>query len=399
MNTRNVILISLFTIALIAGAIIIGCEYISPLPSNTVVNTTYGDTTYVEVSPQWGGFTSPGAIMVGRDLLIYVADYAQNEIVMLDARGVVLKRRHILHPTAIAQDAKLDLLVGGESIAPNGIDTVGTVFRISLVRFDTVYQYGIRVDPFTGDTIPLFRDTSYYYSDDLENAPMRITWQEAAHPARRFRGIGVLPDSEYLVARNGPDNTSFVDPDTRVMLFKYDPVNFVDRFETPLGDLTTRSSDATGITDIRDVTGLMVFPSSRDFVLTQSNLGNAYGALWMTFQSNANFEGWLPKFDPTLITVDFTVNGRFKDAVAATYDPKRRELFVLDAVQDSVIKFNAKGQFKTESFGHYRSASSSFPGLENPQGIAFSSDCTLYISDAGHQVVRRFKLSAQTGCQ
>src|SRR5260221_1476913 len=98
--------------------------------------TPVGDTAYVEIYPPWGGFESPRAIIVGNDQLIYVADYDKNEIVMLDAGGTVLKRDPtIRHPISIVQNSKLDLYVGAETIAPNGIDTIGAIYRIFLVRF------------------------------------------------------------------------------------------------------------------------------------------------------------------------------------------------------------------------------------------------------------------------
>src|SRR5207247_2817362 len=134
-----------------------------------------------------------------------------------------LETRTILHPVSIVQNTKLDLYVGGETIAPNGVDTIGAIFRIFLVRFDTTYIASIDtiINPATGDTTitPVRRDTSYFYDHALDVARTTIVWQEPGRPQRRFPGIGMLPGNDYLVARTGPDNTSFVDPDARVLLF------------------------------------------------------------------------------------------------------------------------------------------------------------------------------------
>jgi len=318
----------------------------------------------------------------------------------LDASGSVLKTRTILHPISIVQNSKLDLYVGGETIAPNGVDTIGAIYRIFLARFDTTYISRIDtiINPSTGDTsiTVVRRDTSYYANHDLDSAHMRIVWQEPGRPQRRFTGIGILPGNGYLVARTGPDNSSFVDPDARVLLF-----NEKDNFITPIGDLITRPSGGTAITDIRDPTSILVFPSSRDFVLTQKSEGMAYGATWMIYLSTPDFQGWIPKYDPSKPEQrgsDFVRPYRFQNAVGIAFDRRRREFFIVDSQLDSVIKFDRNGRFKTESLGKYKTQSNIFRGLKHPGGIAFSNDCTLYIADTGNKVIRRFKLSTQTTC-
>jgi hypothetical protein len=362
--------------------------------------TPVGDTSYVEIFPPWGGFESPRAVMVGNDQLIYVCDYGSNEIVMLDAGGTVLKReRGIMHPTSIAQNTKLDLYVGGERIAPNGTDTIGAVYRIFLVRFDTTYVSRIdTVIGSLGDTVitPIRRDTSIFYDHDLPNAHRRIILQEPGRPQRRYPGIAFLPGNAFLIARTGTDNTSFVDPDTRVLRFDKG-----DTLITPLGDLVTRPSGGTAVTDIRYLTGLLVFPSSSDFVLTQSTDGVVYGAIWMTYTNTIDFQGWLPKYDPANGTqrgTDFIRPYMFQNASAVAYDRKRREIFIVDSKTDSVLKFNQKGQFRPESFGRFLTSSDQLPGLNGPMGVAFSNDCTLYIADTGNKLIRRFRLSIQTSC-
>jgi len=359
-----------------------------------------GDTNYVEILPPFGGFESPRGMTVGNDQLIYVTDYEQNSLIMLDAGGRILKTRSILHPTVVAQNSKLDLYVGGQTIAPNGRDTLGAVYRIYLVRFDTTYVSRIDtvINSSTGDTTitPIVRDTSYFSYHDLENAPMRIVWSEPARPQRRFTGIGMFPTNDFLVTRTGPDNSSFVDPDSRVMYF-----NSSDIFVTPVPDLVTRPSGGTGITDIRNLTSILVFPSSRDFIVTQSSEGVSYGALWMIFYLTRDFQGWLPKFDPANPDqrgVDFIRQGRFVNPSGIAYDKRRREVFIVDAALDSVVKFDRNGAFRTESFGKFKSHSADLPGLSAPGGIAFSNDCTLYIVDTGNRIIRRFRLSTQTQC-
>jgi hypothetical protein len=387
--------VSIFLICLLGG-----CEdriAIAPFVNvRPVANTS--DTSYVEIFPPIGGFESPRAVMVGNDQLIYVCDYGSNEIIMLDAGGRALSRRTILHPISIAQNSKLDLYVGAETIAPNGVDTVGAIFRIFLARFDTTYIAGYDTVIVLGDTVlqPVYRDTSYFANHQLDSARIKIIWEEPGHPQRRFRGITFITGNEYLVARYGPDNSSFVDPDCRVLRFTDG-----DTLITPLGDLLTRPSGGTAITDIRYVTGIMAFPGTRNFLLTQTTDGVVFGVVMMTWTNTPDLQGWLPTYDPANGAqrgTDIIRPYRFQNAVAATYDKKRREIFILDAGLDSVMKFNSRGQQKIESFGRALTGSEGLPAFDGPMGIAYSNDCTVYITDTGHKLLRRFKIASQTQC-
>ena len=406
---RSFCLITITAAALLAG----GCEQrigIDPfIIRNSQAAPRIGDTSYVEVAPWFGlgEFVNPRAILVGNDQLIYVADYDQNEVVMMDAGGRVLERISIPHPISIAQNAKLDLYIGGEATAPTqeGVDTVGAIYRINLVRFDTSYVAWIdtTIGQF-GDTIitPHLRDTSYYYDHNLSTSHRRIVWWEPAHPARRFVGIAIFPTNDYLVARAGPDNSSFTDQDCRILEFTSG-----DAFTTAMSELITLPSGGTGIIDIRFLTSIMVLPNSiegRNFVLTQSSDGVAFGAIMMTWVNNKDQTGWNPTYDPAnpaQRNIDFVQPYRFRNgnAVGTAYDRRRKELFILDSEQDSIVKFNSLGQFRSESFGKTLTGSNGYKPLNHPMGIAFSNDCTLYIVDTGNQAIRRFKLSIQTQSQ
>jgi hypothetical protein len=378
-----------------------GCDHrLDMTPFLEPTTTTPADTSYAEMYPPWSGFTSPYRVMVGRDNLIYVADYGANAVLVLDEGGNILNRRTVLHPNCLAQNSKLDLYIGGETIAPNGVDTIGAIFRIYLARFDTTYiariETTITASQETVYTV-FKRDTSFYYNQNLAAAPMRTVWQEPARPNRRFAGIGIMPGNSYLVARSGVNNTSAVDPDTRVLMFSKG-----DTLITPLPWLQTRAAGGTAITDILGLTNIFVFPSLRDFIITQNGSGIAYGAVWMVYVLNANMDGWQAKYDPANEDqrgIDFIRSYRYKSAVAVAYDSRRREIFVLDSELDSVMKFTSKGAFKAESFGKSLTSQQSLPALNHPMGIAYSSDCILYVADTGNRLIRRFRLSSQTLCQ
>jgi hypothetical protein len=329
---------------------------LASLPQQPV---TLEDTAYVAIMPPLAGFTGPEGLLLGKDQLLYVADTRANRVVMLNRAGGVLSSRPMLAPVSLAQDSRLDLLVGGVIVAANG-DSIGALFRVHLVS------------------------TSADSAHRLDRAAVDTVWRELAHPSRRFPGIAVLSDNTYLAVRTGPDNSSFIDPDARVLVF-----SATDGFITPLPALVTGSG--TGIGNINRPTGITAFPGSRDFVLTQSSEGVAYGALWMVYQSTSDFQGWLPRFDPAKLedrSVDFLRPNRYALAKAVAVDPARRDVFVADAGLDSVFKFNSRGVVRPESFGRIRSEGL----MRRPTGLAFF-DKILYVLDGDQGLILRFRLS------
>ncbi len=317
------------------------------------------DTSYVELYPPFPGYAGAEDLRIGNDQLLYVADTRANRIVMLNRAGQFLSQRSILHPRSIAQDSRLDLLVGGELVASNG-DTLGALFRLHLVS------------------------SSPDSAHRLEVAPMDTVWREIAKPARRFPGVTVFGDNGYLLARTGPDNSSFIDPDGRVLLF-----DGSDHFVTPLPGLVTGAG--SGISNIYHPTAVASFPGVKDFVLTQSSEGVSYAAIWMTYQATSDFVGWLPKYDPANPddrSVAFIRPNRFLQPEAVAIDPVRRDVFVADAALDSVFKFNSRGAFKAESFG----STGTHGAMLRPTGLAFFST-VLYVLDGESGQILRFRLS------
>ena len=342
-----------FFLLLPLSGLLISCEERPPLLTEQEQTTL--DTSYVLLSPSFSGFTSPQDVMIGNDQLLYVADTKANRLVMLNRAGQLLSSRTMIEPISLAQDSRLDLLVGGAIIAANG-DTVGAIFRIHLV------------------------DASHH----LDQAVIDTVWRELAKPQRRFPGITVFGDNAYLAVRTGPDNSSFVDPDARVLDFAAD-----DTFVSPVPAFNSTSGGS--ITNINRPTSIASFPGVKDFVLAQAMEGVAYGAVWMQFEETVNFVGWLLRFDPASLDdrgIDFIKAGRFERPEGVTIDERRRDVFIADAGLDSVFKFNSRGRFKSESFGFVRSGGA----MREPTGLAFF-ETTLYVCDAEIGEVLRFRLS------
>jgi hypothetical protein len=346
----------LSAVALIAVS---GCEKKFDLSTLPQQQDAVLDTAYVQIFPPFSGFSGPEDVMMGNDQLLYVADTKANRVVMMNRAGQQLSQRTMLHPLSLAQDSRLDLLVGGEIVAANG-DTAGAIFRVHLVSASA--------------------DSAHR----LELARVDTLWRELANPRRRFPGITVFGDNFFLAVRTGPDNSSFIDPDARVMLFDNHDV-----FITPVPALTTRSG--SGITDINKPSAIASFPGARDFVLAQSSEGVAYGAVWMRYQATADFEGWLPQFDPARPedrSSDFIRPNRYLLPDAVTIDRARRDVFIADAQLDSVFKFNSRGRLKSESFGFTRSSGT----MKRPTGLTFFEK-VLYVLDGEQGLLLRFRLT------
>ncbi|MDP2207299.1 MAG: hypothetical protein Q8K98_00820 [Bacteroidota bacterium] len=351
-------LTQLFILISLSLILIIGCqEEFDSRTLPTATNLILGDTSYVEIFPAFEGFKNPTAILAGHDQLLYIADTDNNRIIQMNEAGVILGEITILRPIALAQDLRLDLLVSGEIIRETTGDTIGGLFRIHLYEAEHV----------------------------IANARIDTVFKGTAKPKRRYRGIGILRENQYLIARDGPDNTSFIDPDTRVLW-----INKNDTLITPIGDLATR--EGSGIVDILRVTGLVTFPNSNDFILIQSSVDGrmTYGALWMVYHKSYDFEGWLPKFTTPS---EFMRPKRFIEPSAVTIDRSRLDIFIIDQANDSIHKFDRRGLYKAESFGNGKIAASGQGKLmKAPKGAAFMTK-TLYVSDSGNNIIRRFRLS------
>ncbi len=333
-----------------------------PLATNVPSPT---DTTYISKG-EWGGFVWPVSIIYGRDQLFYVADSLGNRIIMLNQAGQVLSTlENVLHPTSVGQDTRLDLIVGAETREPTTGDTIGVVLRIKLVAA----------------------------SHNLAQAEIDTIWKEPARPLRRFVGVGIIPNDEYLIVRDGPDNSSVVDPDARVLRFRYVHENATvrkDSFITALGDL--QSGNGGSIVNINRPTGIATFPGRADFILIQRADGVQYTAIWMVYSKTFDFEGWLPKYDPSQPeqrSVDFVRPNRFVYPRGVAIDRLRSDIFIVDAAQDSVVKFNSRGVFKAESFGKTNARRID---LKNPRGIAIAEK-TLYVCDTENGRIVLYGLS------
>ena len=347
----------ILTVILVLAIGLAGCDRTVPSLSDfdrSIPTDSVGTVKYLELVPPISGFNAPQGLLFGYDQLLYVADTRNNRIVQMDLSGQILSTRTLAMPYAISQDKRLDILASG--LVVSGQDSIGALFRYRLVEAN----------------------------HDISLAPVETLWTEVAHPKRRFTGIAALPDNEFLVARQGPDNSSFVDPDGRLLRFAAN-----NAFITPIVDLVTQTG--TGIRDINQPTGIGLFSNSKSFIILQNSTGMAYGAIWMVYISTSDFVGWQPKFDPAQQeqrSIDFIRPNRFVLPQGVAVDGRRGDIFIADAALDSVFKFDSKGAFKAESFGLSKSGGH----MQHPTAVAFFNK-TLYVLDAATNQILLFKLS------
>ena len=351
--------IKILLISLIAIVCISGCEKkfdFSTLPKDESV--AVNETTYVEISPTFSGFNQISSILIGGDQLLYVTDYGANKIYQLDIAGRKLGETSLLHPLSIAQDSRLDLLVCGETIIEQ--DTIGAIFRIHLAKF------GLRLS-------------------DVPSESIVVVWKERSSPKRRFSGIISISENDYIAARIGPNNTSPIDPDARLLWFRKSDtqIRTISELFTGVG---------SGITFLNKPTGLIGFPSSKNFIVTQTSEGVNYGAIFMRFIKTTESSDWQPGYDPSIPQqrVDFVSPNQFTKATGGTIDPNRGEVFILNAGADSnsyaVFKFDNRGRFKNESIHPYAVS----PPLLSPIAAGFSNR-VLFIASPNR--ITRYKLS------
>jgi len=314
------------------------------------------DTTYIQQYPIWDvasgfDFNSPTAILIGNEPFIYVADSANNRIVMLDLAGnFVGVSQYIPGPVAISQDGRLNLIV---------VNNTNKIYKINL--FSVHHNIGA--------------------------APVRIAYEDVDRPRRRFSAVAAWHGTEsgsalleqwYYVTVNGPDKRDNA-------VFYFAPKN--DTADAPIGPINMEPN-GTGMFSTANPSGITItrnFNHSTkffDFIFCQTGF-NFYKVQWIT----SNIYGFAIRLDPSQSPTAIFAQDKFSYPEDVTID-EQGNIFVVDAALHRLFRFNSSGVEKY-SFGSFGSGEKQF---HRPMGVAYF-DKTVYVADTGNNRILRFKLS------
>jgi hypothetical protein len=311
-----------------------------------------GDTVYINLNPEWGGFNHPEDIIIGREPLVYVTDTDNDQIVMLNIDGQRLGIRSIKHPIAIAQDYRLNLIVCAE------FDTLGQTFG-------AVYKIDLVASNHHIETAPIKRLLPR--SDDFN------------YPLRKYTGVCAFYDNSFYIARTGPNNSSIYDPDNSILIFNPKEDGSGD---TLIGRVPNISPTSGGLVSANQISSLASFNKKNiDIVVTLTG-ANSFKAQWWNYVITPIDERYISAFSP-IDGVAFAQPNSFVRPEGCTVDVNGN-IFVADAGKDSVYKFSSFGD-KLIGFGGPRVFS-------EPYAVAYF-DKIVYVADRGNNRILRFILS------
>lgn len=346
-------------IYLIVTAFFLSCTDkfdINEIDTGSGNNNTSGDTVYVQLNPEWGGFNRPQDVMVGREPFIYVADTDNDRIVMMNLDGQILGTRSIKKPIALAQDYRLNLIVCAQfdTLVSGQNRTFSAVYKLDLVAV----------------------------SHQIAIAPIKKLLPRAAdlnRPLVVYTGASVFFNNMFYIARKGPNNSSFVDPDNSILIFV---PNEISGNDTLVGRVPNIDPLGQGPVSAYDLSSLTSFNNqSIDIIVTLTG-GTSFKANWLHYQITPIEQKYVSNFSPGSGT-GLVIPNRFESPEGSTLD-NSGNIYIVDSDKDSVYKFNSFGD-ELNSFGG--------PNIFNePYGVAFFNK-TLYVADTGNNRILRFILS------
>lgn len=320
-----------------------------------------GDTVYVQLNPAWEGFNRPQDVMVGREPFIYVADTDNNQIVMLNLNGDILGAKSIKRPVAIAQDYRLNLIVCAQfdTIVGGQSQTFAAVYKIDLVSAS--HQLNLA---------PVKR---------LLPRPIDIN-----RPLVEYTGTCAFYNNVFYIARKGPNNTSFVDPDNSILIFSPKELLGIPSDEdTLIGRVPNIDPLGQGLVSAYNISSLTSFNDQTINMIVTLTGENSFKAQWFEYVITPIDQRYISYFAAN--SVSFMIPNNFSRPEGSAVD-QSRNIFIVDADRDSIYKYNSFGD-ELQSFGG--------PDLFNePNGVAFF-DKTLYVADTGNNRIVRFILSTE----
>jgi len=317
------------------------------------------DTLYIQINPVWDyqGFKNPQDIIIGREQFVYVADTDNDRIVMMNLDGQVLGTRNVKRPVAIAQDHQLNLIVCAQF--DTTIDAVQKTF--SAVYKIKMYNAGHNIS--SAAMIRLLPKTSV----DLVKAN------------RSYTGVCVFADNSFYIARTGPNNP-VIDPDNSILMYRHK--RWFDS-DTLVGRVPLLEPEGSGLMSVYNVSSLTSFNKKNSDIIVSITGNNSFKTQWLQYVSSNEFTGYVNKLSP--FSTDLMSVNRFQKPEGVTID-NAGNIYIADAVKDSVFKFNSSGD-ELQSFG-------GAGVFKEPYSVAHY-DRTLFVADKGNNRILRFILSTE----
>lgn len=317
-----------------------------------------GDTLYIKINPDWEGFNRPQDILVGREPFIYVADTDNDRVVMLNLNGEILGARTIKRPVALAQDYKLNLIVCAQ------FDTLGISYA-AVYKLDMVSA-----------------------SHQINSAPIKKLLPRPTdlnRPLVEYTGACAFYNNVFYIARRGPNNSSFIDPDNSILIFSPKKLLGIPSEEdTLIGRVPNIDPLGQGVVSAYGISSLSSFNNQTiDIVVTLTG-DNSFKAQWLQYVITPIDQKYESNFDANS-GLSFMIPNRFERPEGATID-RSNNIYIADAGKDSIYKFNSFGD-ELQSFGTFGEDS-----FNEPYAVAFF-DKTLYVADTGNNRIVRFILS------
>jgi len=360
----KILLSSIFLIALQ-----IGCTNKFNMPNENIQTGQYqniSDTLYIQQHPVWNGFNKPEDIIVGREPFIYIADTGNDRIVMMNVAGQILGSIHIKHPTSLAQDYKLNLLVCAQ---------FDTVINSKQLSFSAVYKIDLVAVNHRISEAPIKRI--------LPQSP-KIDPFAFSRPDRIYTGIAVFYDNSYFVARKGPSNSNPIDRDNAVLTIREGKITESDgttKDTLYIGKIPLLAAEGTGLLSANQISSLTASGrNNHDFIMTLIG-NNSFKVQSLKYVNTQDFSGYQSKFQP--FASDLMKVNKFGKPEGVALD-NANNIFVADAQKDSIFKFNSFGD-EMESFG-------GADVFKNPHSVAYYNK-TVYVVDTGNNRILRFILS------
>lgn len=358
------------------------CGRKMPLPTVEPTPDAFGanDTSYIHLNPVWQASTlnyhasnefTPADIAIGEDEYLFVADQANDQVLVLAKSGTVLsgnnlnKIKPVPHPVALDIDAKLNLLIVNGTNKIYGwnqyLNTVGVDSILERAEGNRLlFEYNpARVDSLLG--------VHFFYEDP--------------DPASQFQGVAFGPAGEntLFVTDNGNNRIlklQLIYSGAVVLKNGWRFPTFAAVFEK---DIATYGSGAGTVDNPRQITA--------------DDNGNIYFT-----QLGGNFlvQKLAPKGD-----VYESVYTLYEDAImdlnrfAGPCDialGKSDAIFVLDTASGSIFKFENKGTRagKLANLGKKGLTEAVF---QQALGLALSDDEVVFIAESGRHQIERYQYS------